>query len=110
MCVQSYHLDPIKFISSLGLSWQAALNKTEVKLELLINIDMLLIVENWIRGRKCNAIHWHSKANNKYIKDYDKNKEGPYLKFCDVNGLYDWELSQKLPVNKFKGIEDTQFN
>ena len=46
MCVQAYHLDPIKFISSLGLSWQAALNKTEVKLELLINIDMLLIVEN----------------------------------------------------------------
>ena len=67
MCLKVYHLNPIKFLSAPGLSWQAALNKTEVKLELLINIDMLLMIEKWIRGRRCHAIHRYSKANNKYI-------------------------------------------
>ena len=36
------------------------------------------------------------------MKDYDKNKESSYLKYCDVNNLYDWAMSQKLPVNSFK--------
>ena len=39
------------------------------------------------------------------MKDYDKNKESSYLKYCDVNNLYDWAMSQKLPVNSFKQIE-----
>ena len=81
MYLKVYHLDPIKFLLSPGLAWQAALSKTEVKLELLINIGMLLMVEKWIRGRKCDAIHRYSKVNNKYTKDYDKNKEGSNLKF-----------------------------
>ena len=46
-----------------------------VKLELLTDIDMLLMVEKRIRGGICNAIHQYAKANNKYMKDYDKNKE-----------------------------------
>ena len=71
---------------------------------------MLLMVEKWIRGRKCDAIHRYSKVNNKYTKDYDKNKEGSNLKFWDVNDLYGWKMSQKLPVNKFECTEDTHFN
>ena len=39
--------------------------------------------------------------------DYNKNKESSYLKYCDVNNLYGWAMSQKLPVNKFEWIEDT---
>ena len=42
MCVKIYHLDPIKFLSTPGLAWQAVLKKTEVKLELLTDIDILL--------------------------------------------------------------------
>ena len=49
--------------------------KTEAKLELLIDIDMLLMAEKGIRRRICNTIHWYAKANNKYMKEYDKNKE-----------------------------------
>ena len=41
------------------------------------------------------------KANNKYIKDYDNNKESPYLRFQDVNNFYEWAMSQKLPLNDF---------
>ena len=70
-----YHLDPVKFLSAPGLAWQAALKKAEVKLELLTDIDMLLMVEKVIRRGICHAIHRYAKANNKYIKDYDKNKE-----------------------------------
>ena len=50
MCLKLYHSDLVKFLSSPGLALQAALKKTEVKLELLIDIDMLLMVEKGIRG------------------------------------------------------------
>ena len=81
MYLKFYHLDPAKFLSAPGLAWQAAWKKTEVKLELLTDIDMLLMVEKEIRGGICYAIHWYAKANNKYMKDCDKNKESPYLKY-----------------------------
>ena len=45
------------------------------------------------------------------MKDYDKNKELTYLQYWDVNNLYGWAMSQKLPVNNFEWIKDTsQFN
>ena len=61
-------------MSAPGLPWLAALKKADVKLELLTYIDMLLIVEKGIRGGLSPAVHWYTKANNKYMKDYDKNK------------------------------------
>ena len=109
--LEIYELDPVKSISAPRLAWQAALKKTEVELDLLANIDRLLMVEKGIRGRICNAIHWYEKANNKYMKDYDKNKELPYLNYWDINNLYGWAVSQKLPTFNFKWVRDTsQFN
>ena len=54
----------------LELAWQACLKKTEVKLELLINNDMLMMVEKGIRGGICHAIHRYAKANNKYMNHH----------------------------------------
>ena len=72
---------------------------------------MLLMVEKGIRGGICHSISWHSKAGNKYIKNYDKNKEMSYIQYWDVNRLYCWWMLQKLPVNKFQWIKYTfQFN
>ena len=68
-CLKIYQLDPAKFLSAPGLAWQAALTNTEVKLELLTDIDMLLMVEKGISGGMCNAIHRYVKANNNYMKD-----------------------------------------
>ena len=45
MCLRIYHLDPVKLLSAPGLTWQAALKNTEVKLELLTDIDMLSVTE-----------------------------------------------------------------
>ena len=68
---------------------------------------MLLMVEEGIRGGICHAIHRHAKANNKYMKNYDKNKESSYIQYLDANNLYGWTaMSQKLPVNGFKWIND----
>ena len=76
--------------------------KLDVKLELLTNVDMLLMVEKGIRGGICHAIHRYAKANNKYMKNYDKNKELSYIQYLDANNLYGWAMSQKLPVDGFK--------
>ena len=88
MCLKLYHLDPIKFISAPRIAWQSALKKTEVKLELLSDVDVLLMVEKGIRGGICHAVYQYAKANKKYMRDYNKNKESSYLKHWDVNNLY----------------------
>ena len=73
-CIEVYELDP-HFLSLPGLAWQACLKKTNVELELLTDYDMLLMVEEGIRGGICHSIHRYAKANNKYMKDYNKNIE-----------------------------------
>ena len=60
---------------------------------------MLLMVEKRIRGGIFRTIDWYAKANNECTKDYDKNKESPYLKYLGVNKFCAWAMSQKLPVN-----------
>ena len=81
MCLKIYELDPAKFLSAPGLAWQAALKKTKVKLDLLTDIDMLLMVEKGIRGGICHSIYQYAKANNKYMKDFDKNTESSYIQY-----------------------------
>ena len=106
-CLKVYELDPVHFLSIPGLAWQACLKKTSIELELLKDYDMLLMVEEGIRGGICHSIHRHAKANNKYMKNYDESKESSYIQYLDANTLYGWAMSQKLPVNDFKWTEDT---
>ena len=49
----------------------------------------------------------YAKANNKYMKDYNKNIESSYIQYLDANNLYGWAMSQKLLRNNFKWVEDT---
>ena len=72
-CVKIYELYPAHFLPAPALAWQACLKKTGIKLELLTDIDMLLMAEKGIRGEICYAIHRYAKANNKYMKNHDKN-------------------------------------
>ena len=68
ICFKEYELDPAHFLSLPGLAWQACLKKTNIELELLTDYDMLLMVEEGIRGGICHSIHRYAKANNKYMK------------------------------------------
>ena len=61
--------------------------------------------EKGIRGGMCQVSHHYAKANNKYLKNHDKNNESSYLEYLDANNLYGWAMSEKLPVRNFKWIE-----
>ena len=106
-CLEVYELDTSHFLSLPGLAWQACLRKTSIKLELLADYDMLLMVEEGRRGGICHSIQRYAKANNKYMKNYDDSKESSYIQYLNANNLYGWAMSQKLPVNNFKWVEDT---
>ena len=60
------------------------------------------MTEEEIRREMCQSTHRYAKANNKYMKNYDKNIESSYLMHLGANNFYGWAMSQKLPVNGFK--------
>ena len=80
--------------------------KTGVELELLTDYDILLMIEEGIRGGICHAVHRYAKANNEYMKKYDKIKESSYIQYLDANNLYGAAMSEKLPINGFKWVND----
>ena len=106
MCIEVYELDPVHFLSAPGLAWQGCLIKTDLKLELLTDTDILLMVEKGIRGGICHAIHRYTKANNKYMKNYDENEESSFLEYLDANNLHGWTMSKQLLFNGFDWMED----
>ena len=110
MCLKEYELDPAHFLWLPGLAWQACLKKTNVELELLTDYDMVLMVEEGIRGGICHSIHRYAKANNKYMKNYNNSEESSYIQYLDANNLYGWAISKKLPVNGFKWTDASETN
>ena len=107
--LEKYKLDRTYFVSAPGLAWQACLKKTGLKLELITDYDMILRIEKGIRGGICQATHRYAKANNKYMKNYDKNNESSYIEYLDANNLYGWAMSQKLPVHGFKWVKQKNY-
>ena len=105
-CLKNYELDPAHFVSLPGLAWQACLKKANIELELLTDYDMLLMVEEGIRGGICHAIQRYAKANNKYMNDYDKKKNSSYIQYLDANNLYGKAMTEKLPVRGLKRVND----
>ena len=92
MCLEICELDSAKCLSGPGLAWPAALKMAKVKLDLSTNIDMLLMVRG-VRGGICHSIYRYAKANNIYMKDYNKNKESSYIQYWDISNLYGWAMS-----------------
>ena len=84
--------------------------ETNIELELLTDYDMILMVEERIRGGICHSIHRYVKANNKYMKNYNKDEESSYIQYLDANNLYGWAMSKTLPVNGFKWLDSDKIN
>ena len=108
MRIKEYELDPAHFLSLPGLAWQACLKKTNIELVLLTDYDMLLMVEEGIRGGICHSKHRYAKANDRYMKNYNNNEKSSYIQYLDANNLYGWAMSKKLPVNGFKWIDNSE--
>ena len=90
------------FFSSPGLSWDAMLRMTGVKLEKIIDVDMYLFVEKGLRGGISYIAKRCSKANNEYMKNYGFTKPSKYISYHDMNNLYGWVVSGYLPYGGFK--------
>ena len=67
---------------------------------------MLLMLEEGIRGGIFHSVFRHAKANNKYMKDYNRHKESSFLIYTDYNSLYEKAMSEKLPVDGFERFDD----
>ena len=101
-CLKNYGLDPAHFYTAPGLAWKACSKKTKIKLELLLDPDMLLMFERGIRGGIAQSVNRWAKANNPYMgSDFDPNLSDKYLQYLDANNLYGWAISQALPTGGF---------
>ena len=101
----NYELDPAHYYTSPGLSFNACLKMTEAKIELLTDIDMLLFVEESIRGGVSMITHRFAQANNREMREYDPNLPSSYLQYYDCNNLYGYAMSQALPVGEFRWVD-----
>ena len=110
ICLNYYGLDAVHFYTSPGLAWQAALKMTGVHLELLTDIDMHLFIEQGLRGGISTITHRHAKANNKDVPDYDPSQPSSHVTYLDANNLYGWAMSQALPVDGFRWLEDQEIH
>ena len=64
------------------------------------------MIKEGIRDGICHAVHRYATANNKYMKNDDKSKESSYIQYLDANNLYGAAMSEKLPMNEFKWVND----
>jgi len=77
VCNAINYLDAI-ISKSPGLSWDVMLKMTDIKLELMLAIDMNQFIEKSMRGGISYIANRYRKTNNKYMKTYDKKASLKY--------------------------------
>ena len=88
------------------MAWKACLKKTSIRLELLLDPDMLLMFERGIKGEITRSVHRWAHSNNPYMgSEYDSSKPTRYLQYLDANNLYGWAMSQPLPTGGFRWVD-----
>ena len=103
VCMENYKLDPAHYFTAPGLAWDACLKITDVELELLSDINMLLMIEKGIRGGISMISNRYAKANNKYMSEsFNEKDPSKYIMYLDANNLYGWGMSKPLPTHGFK--------
>ena len=78
------------------------LKMNDVKLEKISDIDIYLFIEKGLRGGISYIAKRFAKANNKYMSDYDSNKQLTFITYLDKNNLNGWSMSEYLPYGEFK--------
>ena len=109
-CMQYYKLDPCHYFMSPGLSWDAMLKMTNIKLELMTDIDMFQFIEKGVHGGVSYITNRYGKANNKHMKEYNEKAPSKYIMYLDANNLYGWAMSQYLPTSNFKWMTDKEIS
>ena len=107
-CLEYYKLDPCHYFTSPGLSWDAMLKMTDIKLELMVDIDMFQFIEKGMRGGISCIANRYGKANNVYMKIYDEKAPSKYIMYLDACNLYGWAMSQYLPTGGFRWMTDKE--
>ena len=103
-CMQYYKLDPCHYFTSPGLSWDAMLKMTNIKLELMTDIDIFQFIEKVMHGGVSYIANRYGKANNKYMKEYNEKAPSKYIMYLNANNLYGWAMSQYLLP--WKGVDE----
>ena len=86
------------------------LKMTDIKLELMNDIDMFQFTEKDMRAGTSYIAHRFGEANNKYMKDYDQMKPSKYVTYLDANNLYGFAMSQYLPAGNFKWLTEKEMS
>ena len=105
-CLKYYELDPCHYFGSPGLSGDAMLKMTGIKLEKISDIDQYLFIEKGTRGGISYIAKRYAKANDKYMSDYDSNKQSTFITYLDENNLYGWSMSEYLPYGEFEWLKN----
>ena len=105
-CLKYYGLDSCHYFSAPGLSWDAMLKMTGIKLEKISDIDQYLFIEKGTRGGFSYIAKRYAKANNKYMSDYESNKQSIFITYLDKNKLYGWAMSEYLPHSEFEWLKN----
>ncbi|XP_074036831.1 uncharacterized protein [Leptinotarsa decemlineata] len=110
MSLSTYKLDPAHYFTSPGLSWDAMLKYTGIKLELLTDIDMVHFFQKGIRGGVSQCSERQHIANNQFLPNYNPNEASSFIMYLDATNLYGHSMSQSLPFGGFTWLTSDEIS